>query len=91
MRNILMQAKVRLKNFCHKNASTCFIDRCCGVDWTECAVKHDLDYESLKKGDSTKRSDVKFLACLKKKSWKSVAYLMYAAVRLFGRKFKGEN
>ena len=46
---------------------------------------------SLKKGDSTKRSDVKFLACLKTKTWKPVAYVMYGAVRLFGRKFKGEK
>ena len=50
-----------------------------------------IDYESLKKGDSTKPSDVKFLDCMKKKSWKIVAYFVYGAVRLFGRKFKGEK
>lgn len=41
--------------------------------------------------DSTKPSDIKFLECLKTKTWKPLAYIMYGAVRVFGRKFKGEN
>lgn len=80
-------------NICKKwkGSCTCFFDKLFKKDWSECCKQHDIDYTKLKKGDSTKRSDVKFLACLKTKTWKPVAYLMYAAVRLFGRKFKGEN
>lgn len=70
---------------------TCFFDSLFNKDWSECCKAHDSDYDSLKKGDSTKSSDVKFLECLKTKAWKPVAYLMYGAVRLFGRKFKGEK
>ena len=80
-------------SFCKrwKGSCTCFLDKLFNKDWSERCKQHDEDYINLKDGDSTKRSDVKFLACLKKKSWKPVAYLMYAAVRLFGRKFKGEK
>ena len=55
----------------------------------DCCKAHDEDYINLTEGDSTKPSDVKFLECLKKKVWKPVAYLMYATVRVLGRKFKG--
>ena len=80
-------------SFCKKwkGSCTCFLDKFFNKDWSDCCKAHDKDYASLKKGDSTKRSDVKFLACLKTKTWKPVAYVMYGAVRLFGRKFKGEN
>ena len=74
------------KGFC-----TCFFDKLFGKDWSECCKQHDEDYINLKENESTKPSDLKFLECLKKKSWKPVAYLMYGAVRIFGRKFKGEN
>ena len=77
-------------SFCKKwkGSCTCFLDKLFNKDWSECCKEHDDDYELLKKGDSTKPSDIKFLECLKKKTWKPVAYLMYGAVRLFGRKFK---
>ena len=80
-------------NICKKwkGSCTCFFDKLFGKDWSECCKQHDNDYELLNKGDSTKPSDVKFLECLKKKTWKPVAYLMYVAVRIFGRKFKGED
>lgn len=80
-------------SFCKnwRGACTCFFDKLFGKDWSECCKAHDSDYDSLKKGDSTKASDVKFLECLKTKAWKPVAYIMYGAVRLFGRKFKGEK
>ena len=80
-------------SFCKKwkGSCTCFLDKLFNKDWSECCKQHDEDYINLKDGDSTKPSDVKFLECLKKKTWKPVAYLMYAAVRLFGRKFKGEK
>lgn len=74
-----------------KGSCTCFFDKLFGKDWSECCKAHDKDYVNLKKGDSTKPSDVKFLECLKTKTWKPVAYLMYGTVRLFGRKFKGEK
>ena len=74
-----------------KGSCTCFLDKLFNKDWSECCQKHDEDYINLKDGDSTKPSDVKFLECLKKKTWKPVAYIMYGAVRLFGRKFKGEK
>ena len=78
-------------SFCKKwkGSCTCFLDKFLNKDWSECCKQHDEDYINLKKGDSTKPSDEKFLECLKKKSWVPVAYLMYAAVRLFGRNFKG--
>lgn len=68
---------------------TCFFDRLFNKDWSDCCKQHDIDYEALKKGDSTKLSDIKFLECLKQKTWKPVAYLMYGFVRIFGRNFKG--
>ena len=79
--------------FCKKwkGSCTCFLDKFFNKDWSECCKQHDEDYINLKDGDSTKPSDVKFLECLKKKTWKPVAYIMYGAVRLFGRKFKGDR
>ena len=79
--------------FCKKwnGSCTCFLDKLFNKDWSECCKQHDEDYNNLKDGDSTKPSDIEFLECLKKKSWKAVAYLMYTAVRVFGRKFKGKN
>ena len=80
-------------SFCKKwkGSCACFFDKLFNKDWSECCKAHDDDYESLKDGDSTKPSDVKFLECLKKKSWLLVAYIMYVGVRLFGRNFKGNN
>jgi len=72
-----------------KNHCSCFIDKLFGKDWSDCCKAHDEDYKLLKEGDSTKRSDLRFLSCLKKKAWKSLAYVMYGAVRIFGRNFKG--
>ena len=80
-------------SFCKKwkGSCTCFFDRLFNKDWSECCDQHDEDYNNLKEGDSTKPSDVKFLDCMKKKSWKIVAYFVYGFVRVFGRKFKGEK
>jgi 23S rRNA U2552 (ribose-2'-O)-methylase RlmE/FtsJ len=83
-----MQVKVKLKNFCHKNASTCFVDRCCGVDWTECAVKHDLNY--IRQKITRKEADKRLLSCVKERC-KVVAYIMYTGVRLFGWYFWNKN
>lgn len=79
-------------NICKKwkGNCSCFFDKLFGKDWSECCKKHDDDYELLDKCDSTKPSDVKFLECLKQKTWIPLAYIMYSAVRIFGRKFKGE-
>ena len=79
--------------FCKKwkGSCTCFLDKFFNKDWSECCKQHDEDYINLKDGDSTKQSDVKFLECLKKKTWLPLAYIMYGAVRVFGRKRKGEN
>lgn len=74
-----------------KNYCSCFIDKLFNKDWSECCKQHDDDYDLLNKGDSTKPSDIKFLECLKTKTWIPLAYLMYSAVRIFGRKFKGGN
>ena len=80
-------------NLCKKwkGSCTCFLDKFLNKDWSECCKQHDDDYEILKDGDSTKPSDVKFLDCMKKKSWKIVAYFVYGFVRVFGRNFKGEK
>ena len=80
-------------SFCKKwkSSCSCFFDKLFGKDWSECCKKHDKDYELLGKGDSTKPSDLKFLECLKQKTWIPLAYLMYGAVRIFGRKFKGQE
>ena len=67
---------------------TCFIDRLFSKDWSSCCEEHDNCYSKLKEGESTKECDVKFLKCLKKKTWKILAYIMYGVVRVFGRKFK---
>ena len=74
-----------------KGSCTCFLDKFLNKDWGKCCKQHDLDYEILKKGESTKPSDDDFLDCLKENTWKPVAYLMYGVVRIFGRKFKGEK
>ena len=74
-----------------KEGCTCFPDKFLNKDWSECCKKHDEDYELLNKGDSTKPSDLKFLKCLKQKTWIPLAYIMYGAVRIFGRKFKGQD
>ena len=78
-------------NICKKwkGSCTCFFDKFLNKDWSDCCKQHDEDYINLEVNHSTKESDLKFLECLKKKTWKPVAYLMYAAVRIFGRKFKG--
>ena len=57
-------------SFCKKwkGSCTCFFDKLFNKDWSECCKAHDKDYASLKKGDSTKPSDVKFLECLKTKN-----------------------
>lgn len=68
---------------------TCFLDKLFNKNWSYCCKQHDLDYEKLKENESTKISDLRFFACLKKKSWKIFAYLMYLGVRAFGRNFKG--
>ena len=80
-------------SFCKKwkGSCSCFFDKFLNKDWGECCKKHDEDYELLSKGDSTKPSDLKFLECLKQKTWIPLAYLMYGAVRVFGRKFKGQE
>ena len=80
-------------SFCKKwkGSCTCFFDKFLNKDWSECCKQHDEDYINLKENESTKESDLKFLACLKKKSWKILAYAMYCVVRVTGRKFKGEN
>ena len=70
------------------NRCSCFIDKLGSKDWGSCCGDHDDCYELLKDGESTKRCDVKFLACLKKKAWKWLAYSMYTMVRVFGRNFK---
>lgn len=77
-------------SFCKKwkVSCTCFFDKLFNKDWGECCKKHDEDYEALDKCDSTKPSDLKFLECLKQKTWVPLAYVMYGAVRVFGRKFK---
>ena len=80
--------KKYFNRFCNKNKCTCFIDRLFNKDWSQCCQKHDDDYSKLKKDQSTKRADLKFLSCLKNKTWKTLAYVMYAAVRIFGREFK---
>lgn len=69
---------------------TCFFDRLLNKDWSICCKQHDDDYEQLKKGDSTKDRDLKFLECLKQKTWEPLAYVMYSMVRIFGRWHKGE-
>jgi hypothetical protein len=73
-----------------KGHCSCFFDSLFGKDWGKCCKKHDEDYKKLKKGDSTKSADLNFLECLKSKTWKPLAYVMYGVVRVFGRKFKGE-
>ena len=80
-------------SFCKKwkGNCSCFFDKLFNKDWGGCCKKHDEDYELLDKGDSTKPSDLKFLECLKQKTWIPLAYLMYGAVRIFGRKFKGQE
>ena len=80
-------------SFCKKwkSSCSCFFDKLFNKDWGECCKKHDDDYELLDKGDSTKPSDLKFLECLKQKTWIPLAYIMYGAVRIFGRKFKGQD
>ena len=80
-------------SFCKKwkGNCSCLFDKLFNKDWGECCKKHDEDYELLDKGDSTKPSDLKFLECLKQKTWIPLAYLMYGAVRIFGRKFKGQE
>ena len=80
-------------SFCKKwkGNCSCFFDKLFNKDWGECCKKHDIDYGALNKGDSTKPSDLKFLECLKQKTWIPLAYLMYGAVRIFGRKFKGQE
>jgi hypothetical protein len=67
---------------------TCFIDRLFNKDWSICCQKHDEDYYRLSTGKSTKDADIQFLECLKLHTWKPLAYIMYGAVRIFGRKFK---
>lgn len=69
------------KDYC----TGCF-DRLFGKDWSECCKKHDEDYGLLIDKDrfSTKEQDLKFLKCLKEKTWLPLAYVMYGVVRLFG-------
>ena len=80
-------------SFCKKwkSSCSCFFDKFLNKDWSECCKQHDDDYELLGKGDSTKPADLKFLECLKQKTWIPLAYIMYGAVRIFGRKFKGQE
>jgi len=76
-------------SFCERGQKcTCFIDKLWSKDWGVCCEQHDIDYASLPDGASTKSSDVRFLECLKNKTWKPLAFLMYGVVRVFGRKFK---
>ena len=80
-------------SFCKKwkGSCTCFLDKLFNKDWSECCKNHDKDYDNLQVGESTKSADVRFLECLKTKAWKPLAYIMYAAVRVFGRKFRADS
>lgn len=72
-----------------KNHCSCFIDRFGKKDWSQCCKDHDEDYSKLSDGASTKRADLRLFSCVKKRGCKTLAFLMYGAVRIFGRNFKG--
>jgi len=77
------------KKICERGQKcSCWFDGWFSKDWSLCCKEHDIDYKNLKKGDSTKESDKKFLKCLKSKANLGMAYLMYSVVRIFGRKYK---
>ena len=54
-----------IKTWCNKNHTTCFIDKCCGYDWTECSKDHDDCYE--KQYTNKEKCDSVFFKCLKHK------------------------
>jgi hypothetical protein len=76
---------MKLINWCNRNHCTCFVDRFFGTYLGNCCKQHDKDYESTIK---RKTADKRFYVCLKKATYKPLAYLMYKAVRLFGKYFR---
>lgn len=91
-----MNIKTSIYSFCHKNNSTCFIDRFTILgktyDWSSCARYHDVAY--VKQDISRKEADKKLYNCVKEKC-KVVAPIMYIGVRVFGwyfwNKAKGKS
>lgn len=90
----LSNLKEKINRWCNKNHSTCFIDKCCGKYWGQCAILHDFNYDKQK--ISRSEADKRFYKCLKKNSYKVIVMIMYIGVRLFGWYFwnkakKGKN
>lgn len=60
------------------------------LHFSECCRQHDLDYENMK--ISRKDADKRFLDCmLATRKLKSIAYVYYLGVRIFGGLFWKER
>jgi hypothetical protein len=80
--------KTWLKKLCERgNHCSCFVDTLFGKYHGDCCEQHDKDYG---KGSGLKRitADKRFYICLKKRTYKPIAYLMWLAVRKFGGRYK---
>ena len=61
---------------------TCFIDKIGKYYHGMCCQLHDYNY--VRQHISRKEADKRLLKCLKKNTYKPIAYSMYYAVRTFG-------
>ena len=78
---LVEKLKKLISKFCNKNHTTCFIDKCCGKDWTLCSKNHDDGYIYNTRNTTKEVIDDEFYDCLKRRTWKGLAWLMYSAVK----------
>lgn len=75
--------KAKLEWFCHhRSKCSCWFDSLFGKYWGDCCQEHDNDYIE-QRTSSKQEADLKLLECLKKKSWKPMAYLMHYGNKIF--------
>jgi hypothetical protein len=79
---------MKIKKWCNRNHCSCFVDSFLGTYLGNCCKQHDKDYGS---DMNRKTADKRFLACLKKVTYKPLAFIMYHAVRKFGHLFRNKK
>ena len=72
------------KHVCERGQRcSCFIDRCCGYDWSEACAMHDRRYANARL--SRKQADELLRRSVKRKTNSGIlSSLMYIGVRSFG-------
>jgi hypothetical protein len=82
--------KLSIKNICDRGHCTCFLDRCCGLDWSLACKRHDRRYEN-KRLTRYQADILLYRDVVRKTNCIALASLMFLGVRTFGWLRYGKN